>query len=116
MSTEGEKVLHCSNQVISNRWTPGVRYCKDAERLQRCHKAQKGDIVINRIGKYAGYWTVCKEEVYISDCLIAFRAKDGSSLYSLFCKHSEDGRVCVPLKGVSVRYISAEDVTNILYT
>lgn len=114
LTEKGEKVLHCSNQFKDNKWVPGVRYCDKDLQLKKSLKSMPGDILVNRVGKCAGYWTINDEEVFISDCLIAFRSKEKKLLLKRFQKETIKGRLNVPLKGVATRYISKTDIIKIL--
>lgn len=110
LSETGEVVLHCSSQVNNNKWHPARRYCDDVKLLTHCRKARPGDIIVNRIGKYAGFWYLNTEDVYISDCLIVFRSEKGVNLKKCFHKNSTNGKLNVPIKGVATRYVSTSDI------
>ncbi len=114
MSATGKRILHCSSLFLREEWKPGVRYCNDECVLESGKKVYPGDIIVNRIGKYAGYWAQCKEEAYISDCIIAFSATDISELRRIFIQNSKNGRLLVPVKGVSTKYVSDYDICNLL--
>ncbi len=114
MSATGQRILHCSSSFMDKEWKPGVRFCDDNCVLEKGKKVYPGDIVVNRIGKYAGYWSECTEESYISDCIIAFSASDACELKRTFMQNSKDGRLLVPLKGVSTKYVSDFDIHNLI--
>jgi len=114
LTEQGSKVLHCSNRFINNVWTPAVRYCNDNSITKRCNKTKPGDIIVNRVGKCAGYWYLNTEDAYISDCLIAVRSGETNALINVFKSNSMNGKLNIPVKGVSTRYISASDIKAIL--
>lgn len=114
MSASGKRILHCSSLFAGEEWKPGVRYCNDKCVLEKGKKVYPGDIIVNRIGKYAGYWRQCKEEAYISDCIIAFSAPDTCDLKEIFMKNSKNGRLLVPMKGVSTKYVSDFDIRKLI--
>lgn len=113
LSETGEEVLHCSSLINRNRWRPARRHCNNEKLLTCCKKAKPGDIIINRIGKCAGFWYFNTEHVYISDCLIVFRSKNGIDLKKCFQKNSTNGKLNVPIKGVATRYVSASDIRTL---
>lgn len=110
----GETVLHCSSIMRNNQWYPSKRCCDDQSILSRCAKALPGDILVNRIGKRAGFWQLNREETYISDCLIAFRAQDKNALKKRFKEQSHNGQLNIAVKGVATRYVSASDILAII--
>lgn len=114
MTENGEKVLHCSSKFIDGKWVPTERYCDNQLLLEKSVKSIPGDILVNRVGRHAGYWSVNEEEAFISDCLMAFRTKECNNLLERFQKGSIEGRLKIPVKGVTTKYISKADVVNIL--
>lgn len=73
-----------------------------------------GDIVINRIGRCAGYWSVYTGmQKLISDCLIVVKEPSDATIEALR-NHSENGRLQIPLRGVSTPYITIDDVRSLL--
>lgn len=108
------KVLHCTGACKDGDWEPVVRYAR-CNTLRTVEKvARQNDIVICRIGKSAGYW--CKNShgnILISDCilLIPFEKK----VFDKLRKCSKDGRLKVPIRGVTTKYITARDIKKILY-
>ncbi len=114
LTKEGLKVLHCSSNISENAWKPATRYCNDNSKITRCNKTQPGDIIVNRVGKCAGYWYVNIEDAYISDCLIVFRSAKQKELLRGFEENSINGKLNIPVKGVSTRYISASDIKAII--
>ncbi len=109
-STKGERVLHCSSIFENGVWRPSQCYCEGILDNNRKY-AQAGDILINRIGKNAGFWSKYHgEKQLVSDCIIVVRGK--SDLESFFNKHSVHGRLIVPVKGVATKYISIKDIVD----
>lgn len=65
------KVLHTNKP--SKNWKPSIRYAKIDENLNYI-KAEKGDIIISRVGSSAGYKYVYNgKDIYISDCLFVIK-------------------------------------------
>lgn len=105
----GVEVLHCSNKVYNGKWSPSVKYCLMQDG-RTAKIAQNGDILINRVGKCAGYWTVNdKDNVVISDCIIVI-SNSNEKIIALLRKNSIEGRINVPIRGVSTKYITAQDL------
>ena len=112
-SKAGDTVLHCSSTFINDSWTPGVRYCTGIKASQRKH-LDYGDIVINRIGRCAGYWNVYTGmQKLISDCLIVIKEPSNATVETLK-NHSKNGRLQIPLRGVSAPYVTIEDIRLLL--
>ena len=75
---------------------------------------QHSVIVINRIGRCAGYWSVYTGmQKLISDCLIVVKEPSDATIEALR-NHSENGRLQIPLRGVSTPYITIDDVRSLL--
>ena len=112
-SETGEEILHCSSTFVENRWSPGVRYCTEPEDAERKY-LEKGDVIINRIGRCAGYWNIYTgTRKLVSDCLIIIKEPTNVTLKGLEA-NSEDGRLKIPLRGVSTPYITIDDVRSLL--
>lgn len=112
-SSEGLTVLHCSSSFCNGKWQPSQRFCNIIE-TQKCKYVQDGDIIINRIGNNAGFWTKYQgEEQLISDCLIVVRG--GNNIETFLSQHSINGRLEVPIKGVATPYISISDITSLFF-
>jgi len=109
-STGGEKILHCSSIIENEVWRPSQCFCDGIS--DRNHKyAQAGDILINRIGKSAGFWSKYHgERKLVSDCIIVVRGK--SDLESFLKKYSIHGQLIVPIKGVATKYIAIKDIVD----
>lgn len=109
-SAEGTKILHCSSAFEHNCWKPSQCYCKDIP-TKNLKYVQEGDILINRIGKNAGFWTkYCGERQLISDCLIVVHG--GTEMEEYLLRYSIDGRLEIPIKGVATKYISIADLVD----
>lgn len=112
-SEVGEEILHCSSIFIENRWSPGVRHCSELKDSERKYLKQ-GDVVVNRIGRCAGYWNVYTgSKKLVSDCLIVIKEPTSATIKELEV-HSENGRLNIPLRGVSTPYITIEDIKRVL--
>ena len=74
--------------------------------------AKRGDIVINRIGRSAGYWCVYHgKKRLVSDCIIVISSPSKETI-ELIQKMSENHRLNVPLRGVSTQYVTMEDIVS----
>lgn len=109
----GEMVFHSASKV-GNNWKPSVRYYDTKTVNSKIVKAQVGDILVNRVGKGVGYW--CQNtvsDIAVSDCIIVVENRF-DDLVELFIKNSAaDGRLRVPIRGVSTPYITAKDIKKI---
>lgn len=112
-SAEGEKILHCSSIIENEVWRPSQCFCETMPNINYKY-AQSGDILINRIGKNAGFWSKYQgERQLISDCIIVVRGK--SDLEDYLKKHSVHGQLSVPIKGVATKYIAIKDIVDIYF-
>lgn len=112
-SEDGMPVLHCSSIINNGMWTPSMRKCKGIGTSHQKY-AERGDILINRIGKHAAFWRVFTgERCLISDCLIVVKQPD-ESVIQKFQKFSEGGALQVPKLGVSTPYISAKSIISFI--
>lgn len=107
-------VFHNASK-IGTTWKPSVRYYDTKTVSSKVVKAQRGDILVNRIGKGVGYW--CQNtisDIAVSDCIIVVENKfDG--LVERFIKNSTaDGRLKVPIRGVATPYLTAQDIKRML--
>lgn len=109
-SSTGTKILHCSSAFDNGDWKPLQCYCNNhPSSNEKC--VQDGDIIVNRIGKSAGFWTKYQGETQlISDCLIVIRG--GEKVEEHLLNHSANGRIMVPIKGVATKYISISDLVS----
>lgn len=111
---EGDRmVLHCTGKCRTNSWAPSVRYIKKKFSSQSKGQVKRGDIIICRIGKAAGYW--CRnpyDEVLISDCILAIPYE--KEVVERLNQYSKNGKLDIPIRGVSTRYITSEDIKRLL--
>lgn len=116
-SKRGLSVLHCSSIFEKDAWKPLRTHCKKSTviKLYKTLKyAKDGDIIINRIGKNAGFWAKYHgEDILISDCIIVVRG--GINIEEYLLKNSNKGRLLVPIKGVATKYISMKDLLNLFF-
>lgn len=114
MSEAGRKVFHSSSIVVNGEWYPSIRYCDNQEKLKKAKLVKPGDIIVNRVGKFAKYWCISKEEAIVSDCLIVIKASEISDIYDNLSKNSTDGRLNISTKGVTTKYITLKDILELL--
>ena len=97
----GQPILHTAkNEAI---WYPSVRYID--EKLISNVYAERGDIVVSRIGKSAGQWCVYSgERIPISDCLFRIKDSDGKIFQKINGK-----RYDLKSRGVATQYITMSD-------
>lgn len=108
-SDDGNKVLHCGVCESGKEWKPSVRFCHS----NVGKKAKQGDIIINRIGKSAGYWCVNEEEeILISDCIIVIKG-EGERLIKKLAEQSDHHRLRIPIYGTTTQYITVEDIKKL---
>lgn len=112
-SDEGEKILHCSSLFSEGQWVPSVHFCQNVDSKNQKF-ARKGDILINRIGKSAGFWTKYHgDKCLVSDCIIVISGEPGIEAY--LNRYSKNGRISLPIKGVATKYISISDLKKIYF-
>lgn len=114
MTTSGKKVFHSSSVIMDGEWQPSIRYCDNDKKLQKAKVVDVGDIIINRVGRFATHWCVSKEKAFISDCLIVIKVSAKSNVYNLLLKNSTDGKLNISTKGVTTKYITLSDVLELL--
>jgi len=114
MSEAGRKVLHSSSIVVNGEWCPSIRYCDNQEKLKKAKLVKPGDIIVNRVGRFANYWCISKEEAIVSDCLIVIKASELSDIYDNLLKNSTNGRLNISTKGVTTKYITLKDILELL--
>lgn len=108
----GKEVLHCSSILINGVWVPGRRRFVNRDNIK---KAYKGDIIINRIGKHAGYWSINQlNEIAVSDCILVIHNYSGAVLQTIKNKTIE-GKLDIPVRGVAVNYITKKDIERLLF-
>lgn len=113
----GEVIYHCSSIFINGHWVPGQRhfsYSKAQKTGRFLDKVEYGDILINRIGKHAGYWCIVKNDAApITDCIIAIRKPSGNTIRKLLA-YTNNGRLKIPMRGTTTRFITKQDIENIV--
>ena len=114
MSVAGKKVLHSSSIMVNGEWYPSIRYCDNQEKLKKAKVVKPGDVIVNRVGRFANYWCISKEEAIVSDCLIVIRASEPSDVYDNLSKNSTNGRLNISTKGVTTKYITSKDILELL--
>lgn len=99
--TNGQPVLHTAKS--STEWQPNRRYISKQE--VPTVFAEKGDIIVSRIGKSAGQWCLYEgSRMAITDCL--YRIKDpGSYIFNKINGKKFNKNI----KGVATRYITIAD-------
>lgn len=110
----GEMVFHNASKV-GKTWKPSVRYYDSKTVSSKIVKAQTGDILVNRVGKGAGYW--CQNtvsDIAVSDCIIVVENRY-DDLVERFIKNSTaDGRLKIPIRGVATPYLTAQDIKRLI--
>ena len=107
----GDEILHCSSIFYRSYWRPCIRKCNRSA-VAHPKFAKQGDIVINRIGRSAGYWCIYHEKKrLVSDCIIVI-SSPSKEIIELMQKASDNHRLNVPLRGVSTQYITMEDIIS----
>lgn len=102
----GQVILHTAKKSIN--WKPSKRYI--SKKIKPAVYAEKGDVLVSRIGKSAGQWCVYEgEKVPISDCLYRIKDPDGEILSKI------RGRDFGFQKGVATRYITMKDFKAWIY-
>lgn len=106
----GQEILHCAVKK-DEKWKPSKRYYNNSRISKSVIKAKKGDVLINRIGKDAGYWYINEvDDIAISDCLLLLKNITKKMLDVLKKNSDINGRLNIAKRGVSVSYITADDV------
>lgn len=114
-SDKGRMVLHCSSKH-DELWSPSIRYYNERKIKTKYISANMGDIVINRIGRAAGYWHVnTKKTIAISDCLFVIKNATNIIVDTLKQRSDHDGRLLVPIRGVTTPYITIDDIKSLFY-
>lgn len=110
----GTTVLHCSSNISNGTWNPSLRYCCNIKPSQEKY-AETGDVIINRIGKHAGAWSIYSgNKCLISDCLIVIKHPSPTTVEKLRQSTAENGLLMVPALGVATKYISAKSILSLL--
>lgn len=111
---QGETVLHNASKT-GEIWEPSVRYYNKSKVTSNITRAKKGDILVNRVGKSAGYW--CQNfipDVAVSDCIIVIQDTSADLIEAFRKLSASDGRLKIPIRGVVTPYITAQDIRKIL--
>lgn len=111
MNTGENMVLHCSSNYENGSWIPSIRYTEQEEGVY----AICGDILINRIGKGAGYWCVnTMENVQVSDCIFVLKNDREELVRKLRENTMDDGKLNIEMRGVTTMYITRSDICRML--
>ncbi len=105
-SKNGIPVLHTSGR--KSKGTPSIRYMSESNETKRKFYAERGDILISRVGSSAGM--VCfydGDKMLVSDCLMLIKSPD-ENIKQFFKKSSLTSLV----KGVATPHITANDIYN----
>ena len=113
-SLEGECVYHNSSIVTKVGWVPSIRHCSQPDIIRNAKCAERGDVLINRVGKYANYWCICQKDGIVSDCLLVVKTSKNKDIIHKLQKNSVDGKLNLKEKGVATKYTTAEDVLSLL--
>lgn len=112
-SKEGESILHSSNVINNGAWQPSIRNCTGVPDRHKKY-AESGDIIINRIGKKAGAWSVHSgSKCLVSDCVIVI-PHPGKALLEKIEAYSQNGVLLVSKLGVSTPYVSLKEISDLL--
>lgn len=107
---KGQEILHCAAKK-DGKWLPSIRYYSELIDKKSTIKADKGDVIINRIGRSAGYWCINEDDgVVISDCLLVLKSTTKKMIKVLENNSDSSGRLLVPIRGVTASYVTAEDI------
>jgi type I restriction-modification system DNA methylase subunit len=100
-TNDGLLVLHTSRS--NENWTPSERFIE--KKPKNPVFVEKGDILISRVGKSAGQWTIYDgHKTLISDCL--FCLKDPCGIIYEKIKGRKYNNI---IRGVAVQYITQND-------
>jgi type I restriction enzyme M protein len=104
---DGIPILHTSK--ANDNWVPSVRYIEREPENSVC--IENGDIVVSRIGKSAGLWTVYNgEKKIISDCLYCLKDPLGD-----IHKKIKGRKYDSIIRGVVTQYITQKDFISWIY-
>lgn len=105
------KIFHCSSVIQNNRWKPLEM---ETNEMLGNKVTEAGDVLVNRIGKKAGYWCICNKTGYsISDCVIVIKSLSVKDIEWLNI-NSIKGRLNIPVRGVATQYITENDIRLLL--
>lgn len=113
VARNGARILHCSSIINNGQWQCGERlFQKPAGKDLKF--AEPGDIIINRIGKYAGYWNIYNgDRVPVSDCIIVVKSP-GQEIVNAFRAKSNGGRLQIPCHGIACQYVTIDDIKRLV--
>lgn len=104
------KVLHCSSSCLKGEWIPSTRYTDEKPSIY----AEPGDVIINRVGRGAGYWSIHNgERVAISDCLFVVK-NSNPTVNQILQEKTTDGKLDIPIRGISTGYITKSDIYSLI--
>lgn len=105
------RVIHNSSSMINNTWQPSIRFSN----LYYPDKiVSKGDVIINRVGRFVGYWTISEYDgVGVSDCIIVL-PKPSVNVIRQLMENTKKGRLDLMSRGVATKYITQKDVLFLL--
>lgn len=110
MDTGDNVVLHCSSIYEGGEWKPSIRYTDQSSNI----RAEYGDILVNRIGKGAGYWCINQmHNVEVSDCLYVIKNIKEEIIKKL-CDNTVGGKLNITKRGVSTMYITQADICHVI--
>lgn len=102
----GNLVLHCAAVGKDGIWKPSIRHTNQVDK----RRAQVGDIIINRVGRSAGYWCINDEpNIMVSDCIIVIHNCEEQVIKMLEQK-SINNRLHIPIYGTTTQYITVRDI------
>lgn len=112
VTKKGNRILHCSSIINNGQWQCGERLFQKPEGKD-LKFAEIGDVIINRIGKYAGYWQIYDgDRMPISDCIIVVKSP-GQEIINVFKAKSDRGRLQIPCHGIACQYVTIDDIKNL---
>jgi len=113
-ASSGCNVIHCAAKQTAD-WQPSIRYFNPQKAPRQILYAELGDILIDRIGKGAGYWCInTHHHTPVSDCIFVI-SKAPDLVISALKNHSDNsGRLNIPTRGVATPYITTQDVLDLL--
>lgn len=111
MFTEkGVEVLHTAKNTF--HWQPSVRYIQKNQNTINSIIAEKGDIIISRIGSSAGSFCIYKgTPKFITDCLLLVKSPSPQLV-----KNIQNLNLQSLVKGVSTPHITATDIYGLYNT
>ena len=113
VAKKGTRILHCSSIINNGQWQCGERlFQKPAGKDLKF--AELGDIIINRIGKCAGYWQIYDgDRMPVSDCIIVVKSP-GQEIVNVLRAKSKGGRLQIPCHGIACQYVTIDDIKKLV--